>query len=95
MGELEQTLGAWELAEWRMIDSEMPIGARRDNLHAGVIAATLSNQGRKQGSKLAAPTDYMLVRAKDKVATGVASAFASLMSLAKPKKKGKRKKVKK
>jgi len=59
-----------------------PFGARRDNWHAGMIAALLANIHRGKGAKAASPADFMLedpgARAKKRSQTTI----ARLMQLA-------------
>jgi hypothetical protein len=53
--QLLRELSSAELAEWIALDGIEPVGARRDDIHAGMIAATVANVNRKEGSKPVGP----------------------------------------
>jgi len=60
VSELEQRMGASELSEWMLFWSTDPWGSYRDNIHAGLIAATLANIHRKKSAPAVSFTDFML-----------------------------------
>jgi hypothetical protein len=60
VGELMARMGAGELVEWMAYYSIEPWGAERDNLHAGIIAATVANSNRDPKKKALKADDFML-----------------------------------
>lgn len=60
VAELEVRMGASELLEWMQYFSSEPFGTYRDNIHAGLIAATLANIHRKKGTRPLTFSDFML-----------------------------------
>lgn len=60
VAELEQRMGASELAEWKAFWSTEPWGPYRDNIHSGLIAATLANIYRKKNTQALTFEDFML-----------------------------------
>lgn len=64
VAELEVTLGAVEFDAWKEFYSLEPWGSYRDNLHAGIIAATIGNINRRKKGKPLTPSDFVL-RTKD------------------------------
>jgi len=60
VGELEVRMSGSELAEWMVYYAAEPFGTFRDNVHAGLIAATLANIHRKKGTKPLTFNDFML-----------------------------------
>lgn len=59
VAELEARMTRSELVEWMAYDSLAPIGERRADLRAGIIAATLANVHRGKQQKPLAPTAFM------------------------------------
>mgnify|MGYP003151380016 CR=1 FL=1 len=66
MKQLLQNIDSRELAEWAAYNSLEPIGGKRGDLHAGIIASTIANVNRGKGSKTFSPTDFMLVDRDEK-----------------------------
>ena len=60
VAELELSLGSAELSEWIAFYELEPFGPRRDNYHAGMIAAMIANSNRAKGAKAVSPSDFML-----------------------------------
>lgn len=56
LGELDSR----ELTEWMAYERVEPFGVVRDNLHAGVVAATVANANRSKSAKPFQPTDFLL-----------------------------------
>lgn len=59
---VEELLGAIssrELTEWIAFDQVEPIGDRRGDLQAGVVAATVANVNRAKGARAYLVTDFM------------------------------------
>lgn len=60
VGELLTRISAAELTEWVAFERiEGPIGSRRGDLQAAIVAATVANANRGKGSKPASPSDFM------------------------------------
>ncbi len=60
MAELGEALSAEELRDWMAFDALEPIGHRRDDLNAGLIASTIANVNRGRGSRVFRPADFMI-----------------------------------
>jgi len=60
-----EALGASELEEWMLFWKMDPWGSYRDNIHAGLIAATLANIHRSKNSRAITHEDFMLVDHSD------------------------------
>lgn len=60
VAELGARMGAKEFDEWAEYYSVEPWGAYRDNLHAGIIAATFANAHKKKTAKASKPADFLL-----------------------------------
>lgn len=58
-GELLDKLSSREIAEWQAYDSLDPIGGRRGDIQAGVVASTVANVFRSNDSKAYGPADFM------------------------------------
>lgn len=77
VGELELRMPASELAEWAEFYRSEPFGVQRDNIHAGLIAATIANVHRKKNAKpltfeqfmLVDPTEHRRRKSKETLAT--------------------------
>jgi hypothetical protein len=76
-------MGSRELQDWEAYYAVEPWGQLRDNMHAGMIASLLANQGRKRGSRAQTYEDFLLVPAQDKFEDNRKRFFGSLKSLAK------------
>ena len=61
VADLERRMGASELDEWVKFYGMEPFGPQRDNIHAGLVAATIANAYRKKGSRAITFEDFMLV----------------------------------
>jgi hypothetical protein len=69
-----QMLGAyWEAEPW---------GPWRDNLHAGLIAATVANSGPRKLKKTVRASDFMLVPARERRAKGGKALLSALRAMA-------------
>ena len=55
-----ESLGSSELNEWMLFWKTEPWGPYRDNIHAGLIAATIANVYRKKNSKAITHEAFML-----------------------------------
>jgi len=64
--ELLQKCDSLELAEWAAYNSLEPIGGKRGDLHAGIIASTIANVNRGKNTKAFSPADFMLVDREEK-----------------------------
>ena len=53
-------MGSSELAEWMVFWKMEPWGSYRDNIHAGLIAATIANVNRKPHAKPISHEVFML-----------------------------------
>lgn len=69
MAELRATLGFRELRQWEAFYEAEPWGALRDNMHAGLIAATMANQNRKRGTRAATFKDFLLIPQREQFAS--------------------------
>ena len=49
-----------EFSEWMQYAELEPFGPLRDNLHAGMVAATMANAWRDKKHKAVKPTDFLL-----------------------------------
>jgi hypothetical protein len=49
-----------EISEWMAYESVEPFGPWRDDVRAGVVAATVANVNRAKGAKPYMPTDFVL-----------------------------------
>lgn len=58
--ELLMRISSLELAEWAAYYEIEPFGQERDNLHAGIVAATVANVNRGKGKKPVQAGDFML-----------------------------------
>ena len=59
MAELEATMSSRELSEWMAYERvDGPVGPQREDLRAGIIAATVANCHRSKGVAFK-PTDFM------------------------------------
>ena len=54
-------MGASELDEWVEFWRMEPWGSHRDNIHAGLIAATVANAYRKKNARPVTFQDFMLL----------------------------------
>ena len=54
-------MGSSELYEWMQFWQMEPWGPYRDNIHAGLIAATVANVYRKKNTQALTHEDFMLV----------------------------------
>lgn len=59
MRELLGALDSHELTEWTAFDVVEPIGGRRGDIQAAVVASTVANIWRKQGSSAFEPADFI------------------------------------
>lgn len=57
--ELLGVMSSRELSEWMAFDQVEPIGGRRGDLQAGVVAATVANVNRAKGQRAYAVTDFV------------------------------------
>jgi hypothetical protein len=57
--ELLGEISSRELTEWFAFDQVEPIGGRRGDLQAGVVAATVANVNRAKGSREYRITDFV------------------------------------
>ncbi len=73
MRQLLSELDSRELSEWMAYETVEPFGAVRDNLHAGVVAATVANVNRAKGDKTFSPDDFLLQFGKGRSAGQEAS----------------------
>lgn len=64
MEELLGAISSRELTEWMAFDQVEPIGGRRGDLQAGVVAATVANVNRAKGSREYRVTDFVPVYGK-------------------------------
>ena len=60
MQQLLGELGSRELSEWMAYAQVEPFGVERENLHAGIVAATVANVNRAKGKKALQPSDFLL-----------------------------------
>jgi hypothetical protein len=91
VGELECSLSPRELADWQAYYLLEPWGAWRDNYHAGLVAARLSNLFRGKKAKPVSPADFFYeYSAPQKSQTNCESFKVLLMALAKDKSHGRR-----
>ena len=58
-------MGSSELSEWMKFWSVEPWGPYRDNIHAGLIAATIANVYRKKNTPALTYEDFMLLDKED------------------------------
>lgn len=66
--ELLDRMSSRELTEWMIYYEMEPFGAARDNLHAGIVAATMANVNRAKGRKPLKPGDFMVRDAQERPA---------------------------
>jgi hypothetical protein len=57
--ELLGVISSRELSEWMAFDQVEPIGGRRGDLQAGVVAATVANVNRAKGQRAYDVTDFV------------------------------------
>jgi len=72
-----------ELRAWEAYYAAEPWGQARDNMHAGLIAAAISNPHRRKGSRAITYQDFMLVAKEEKFNDNRRKFFATLKSAAK------------
>lgn len=75
--------------EWYQFYSEEPFGPGRDNLHAGMVCAVLSNVHRNKKKKRDPyqPADFMIRPAEEVRENRLSKSIAWLLAVAKPKAK--------
>lgn len=78
-------MGASELAEWLVFWRMEPWGSYRDNVHAGLIAATLANIYRKKNTEPMSFEDFMLVTPEEHNRRQTEKTYKWMRSLAKKK----------
>ena len=78
VSELERRMGSRELVEWQVYYSMEPFGQWRDNIHAGLIAATVANTSGRQ-RKAAAAEDFMLKENSPQKAKQFKAKFAHMV----------------
>lgn len=84
VGELSCRVGAWELAEWKVIFGEQPFGVERDNFHAGIIASSIYNVNRKKGTEPIKADLFMVMDSRQHRASNLSSAIDLLKKIAVP-----------
>jgi hypothetical protein len=62
VADLLSRMSAREFNEWTAYYQLEPLGEQRDDLHAGIIAATVANSGFAQPKRAATPADFMPFR---------------------------------
>lgn len=77
-------MGVNELAEWAAFYEMEPFGPRRDNLHAGMIAAEIVNSNGGRRGQAVSPVDYLIEEPEQAQARRTQNAIQSLMKLATP-----------
>jgi hypothetical protein len=68
--ELVETMDAAEFDMWIEYNRRSPIGPKRGDLQAGIVAATIANyagKARKDGAPAATPLDYMPLEKRPEV----------------------------
>jgi hypothetical protein len=72
-----------ELRAWEAYYVVEPWGQLRDNMHAGLIAAAVSNPHRRKGASAITYQDFLLVAREEKFSDNRRKFFATLKSVAK------------
>lgn len=75
-------MGDREFHDWIEYYNTEPWGAFRDNVHAGMIAALIANQGRKKGTTPLTYKDFLIQDAKKSKAEKKQQFKAQLRALA-------------
>lgn len=76
-------MGASELLEWRAHYRRAPWGSMRDNVHAGIVAATVRNVHLRKGAKPLGFSDFILRSADEERGARARSVFGMLKAMAK------------
>lgn len=77
-------MGGAELVEWVAYYELEPFGARRDNWHAGIIAALLANIHRAKGAKAVSPSDFLLEDPGERAKKRTQTAIQHMLHVARP-----------
>lgn len=75
-------MGAREYDDWSAYYAVEPWGSYRDNLHAGIIAATVANAHKGKRAKALTPADFMLRSKSEQRATDTRRSLAHLRAIA-------------
>lgn len=71
-----------ELRAWEAYYALEPWGQARDNMHAGLIAAAVSNPHRKKGTRPVTHKDFMLVPRDEQFADNRKRFFSGMRAMA-------------
>jgi hypothetical protein len=80
--ELDNGMSSAEFSDWIEFYSMHPFGSERDNLHAAMLAALISNSNRAKGKPPAEVNDFMIMSQQQRKDNETQQFLAGLQAIA-------------